>query len=56
VSSLSRQTEPVIQIVLINMLAAKKETRAIQPIRDIISNDKTIKEVKDIAAKKLKTL
>jgi Putative zinc-finger len=56
VNSLSRQTEPVIQIVLINMLAAKKETRAIQPIRDIISNDKTIKEVKDIAAKKLKTL
>jgi hypothetical protein len=56
VNSLSKQTEPVIQIVLINMLAAKKETKAIKPIRDILSNEKTIKAVKEIAAKGLKTL
>jgi hypothetical protein len=56
VSSLSRQTEPVIQIVLINMLAAKKEAKARKPIQDILSNDKTLKEVREIATKKLRTL
>ncbi len=35
ISSLSGQTEPIIQVVLINILADKKETRAIGPIRSI---------------------
>jgi hypothetical protein len=56
VGSLSKQTEPVIQIVLINMLADKKEAKAKKPIEDILSDQKTMKEVKDIAAKKLKSL
>jgi hypothetical protein len=56
VSSLARQTEPVIQIVLINMLAAKKETKARKPIQEILSSEKTIWKVKEIAAKQLKTL
>ncbi len=56
VASLSRQTEPIIQIVLINILAEKRETKAIKPIQEIISNQKTMKEVKDIARKGLRLL
>lgn len=56
VASLGRQTEPLIQVVLINMLAEKKEKRAIAPIRDILSRDKTMKEVKDAAQKGLKVM
>lgn len=56
VASLSKQTEPIIQIVLINILAEKKETRAIRPIQEIISNGNTMKEVRDIAEKSLKLL
>lgn len=56
VASLGRQSEPLIQIVLINMLAEKKDERAIGPIRDILSRGKTMKEVKDAAQKGLKVL
>jgi hypothetical protein len=56
ITSLKKQTEPLIQVVLINMLAEKKETRAIAPIREILSRDKTMKEVKEAAQKSLKTL
>jgi putative zinc finger protein/HEAT repeat protein len=56
VASLGRQTEPIIQVVLINMLAEKKETRAIAPIREILSRDKTLKEVKEAAQKSLKIM
>ena len=54
VSSLATQTEPIIQVVLINLLAEKRETRAIAPIRNIITNKKTLKEVKDAAQQSLK--
>lgn len=56
VTSLSRQTEPIIQVVLINLLAEKKETKAIEPIRKILSNEKTFKEVKEAAQKGLKSI
>jgi hypothetical protein len=56
VASLGRQTEPIIQIVLINILTEKKESKAIKPIQEIISNGNTMKEVKDIAEKSLKLL
>jgi hypothetical protein len=56
VSSLNRQTEPIIQIVLINMLGERKETKAIQPIRNILYDQKTLKEVKDMARKELNKL
>lgn len=56
VSSLGKQTEPVIQVVLINLLADKKEAKAVKPIEDIISNKKTLKEVKQIALKGLKSI
>ena len=56
VSSLGIQTEPIIQVVLINLLAEKRETKAIAPIKEIITNKKTLKEVKDAAQKSLKVL
>jgi hypothetical protein len=56
VSSLSRQTEPLIQVVLINMLTEKKVARAIKPIQEIMLDQKTMKEVKEIARKGLKTI
>ena len=55
VSSLPAQTEPIIQVVLINLLAEKRDTRAIAPIRNIISNKKTLKEVKDAAQRSLQS-
>jgi hypothetical protein len=56
VSSLPRQKEPIMQIVLINILTEKKETKAIGPIKDILSDKKTLKPVKDIAEKGLQLL
>lgn len=54
VSSLGNQTEPLLQIVLINILTDKKETKAIESIKAILSNKKTLQPVKDIAEKGLK--
>jgi hypothetical protein len=54
VNSLRNQTEPIIQVVLINLLAEKRDTRAIAPIRDIMTDKKTLKEVKDAAQRSLK--
>ena len=56
VQSLKKQTEPIIQVVLINMLMEKNEAAAIQPIRDIISRTNTNEEVKEIGEKALKEL
>jgi hypothetical protein len=56
VRSLNIQTEPIVQIVLINLLAEMKETKAIKPLRDIISNEKTLKDVRSMAEKSLRTL
>lgn len=55
VASLPAQTEPIIQVVLINLLAEKRDTRAIAPIRNIITNKKTLKEVKDAAQRSLQS-
>ena len=56
VASLPRQTEPLIQVMLINLLAAKKDSRAIGPIKEIISNRNTLPAVKEAAEQSLKTL
>lgn len=56
ISSLARQNEPIIQIVLINMLTNKKETKAIVPMQEIIANKNTMKQVKDIAEKSIQVL
>jgi hypothetical protein len=54
VNSLRLQKEPIIQVVLINLLAEKRDTRAIKPIQDIMTDKKTLKEVKDAAQRSLK--
>jgi len=56
VASLSMQTEPIIQVVLMNILVEKRESNAIKPIQKIISDEKAMKEVKDVAQKGLKIL
>ena len=56
VASLPRQTEPIMQVVMINILTEKKEIKAIGPIRDILSDKKTMKPVKDVAQKGLQLL
>lgn len=56
VASLPKQTEPLIQVMLINLLAEKKDSRIVGPIQDILSNKKTLPVVKDAAEKSLKTL
>ncbi|HLF33350.1 MAG TPA: zf-HC2 domain-containing protein [Cyclobacteriaceae bacterium] len=56
VESLGRQNDPIIQIVLINIFTDKKEIKAIRPMQDIIMNENTISEVKDIAEKSLTIL
>lgn len=56
VASLKRQTEPIMQIALINILTEKKETKAVGPIRDILRDKNTLQPVKDIAQKGLTLL
>lgn len=56
VTSLPKQAEPLIQVMLINLLAEKKDNRAIGPIRDIISNKNTLPAVKDAAQRSLRTM
>ena len=56
VNSLSKQTEPIIQVVLINILVEKKVNTAREPIQKIISNENTLKDVKDVAQKGLEVL
>jgi len=56
IEALDKEKEPIIQIVLINILAEKKVQKAIKPMQKIISNSKSIQEVKDIAEKGIKVL
>ena len=56
VASLPGQKEPLIQVMLINLLAAKKESRAIAPIKNILYDKNSLPVVKDAARKTLKTL
>lgn len=56
VTSLEGQKEPLIQVMLINLLAAKRETRAVESIRNIISNKNTLPAVKDAAQRSLRTM
>jgi len=55
-ASLEKQTEPIIQVILMNILVEMKEARAVQPMQQIISDDKSLQEVKDVAQKGVNTL
>jgi hypothetical protein len=56
VKSLSLQSDPIIQVTLINILAERKEKSALRPIQEIIANKKTLKEVRAVAENSLRVL
>jgi uncharacterized membrane-anchored protein YhcB (DUF1043 family) len=56
VESLGKQTEPIIQVVLMNILVDMKEQKAVPSMQRIISNENTLKEVKDVAQKSINVL
>jgi hypothetical protein len=56
VQSLSHQTDPILQVTLINILVEQKVKSAAVPIKNIINNNKTIKEVRNVAENAIKTL
>jgi hypothetical protein len=56
VKSLEIQNEPIIQIALMNILTEKKETKAIAPMKKIMSEKGALKEVKEIAKKGIEVL
>ena len=56
VNSLKTQKEPLVQIVLISILADKKESKAKESFKEILSNKETIQPVKDAAKKGLSVL
>ncbi len=56
VKSLPGQTDPILQVTLINILVELREKSAVEPIRKIISDDRTLKEVKSVAESGVKQL
>jgi HEAT repeat protein len=56
VKSLSLQSDPILQVTLINILVEKKEKSALRPIQEIISNKRTLKEVRAVAENSLRVL
>lgn len=56
VKSLSLQTDPILQVTLINILAERKEKSAFRPIQEIIANRSTLKEVRAVAENSLRVL
>jgi hypothetical protein len=54
IASLSKQKEPLLQIVLIKILTDQKQTKAIEPIKAILSNKQTLQPVKEMAEQGLK--
>ncbi len=56
VKSLETQNEPIIQIVLMNILTDKKEMKAVEPMRKIMSKKNVMKEVKEAAQKGIEVL
>jgi hypothetical protein len=56
VKSLEIQSDPILQVTLINILAERREKSAVKPIQKIISNKSTMKEVRNVAENSLKVL
>jgi hypothetical protein len=54
VKSLALQTEPILQVTLINILAERKEKSALGTIQKIIANKNTLKEVRTVAENSLR--
>jgi hypothetical protein len=56
VKSLSLQSDPILQVTLISILAERKEKSALRPIQEIIANKSTLKEVRAVAENSLRVL
>lgn len=56
IGALEKETEPVIQVLLINLLADKKEERVTHALQTIIQNPATRRQVQEIAGNKLRAL
>lgn len=56
VKSLSVQTDPILQVTLINILAERKEKSAAGTVQKIIANKNTLKEVRAVAENSLRVL
>jgi len=56
VKSLEIQTEPILQIALMNILTEKKEVKAVASMKKIMSERNAIKEVKETAKKGIAVL
>jgi len=56
VRSLSLQSDPILQVTLINILAERREKSALRPIQEIIANRSTLKEVRAVAENSLRVL
>ena len=56
VKSLSLQSDPILQVTLINILVERKEKSALRPIQEIIANKRTLKEVRAVAENSLRVL
>ena len=56
VNSLSQQSDPILQVTLINILAERKEKSALRTIQEIIANKSTLKEVRAVAENSLRVL
>ena len=56
VKSLSLQSEPILQVTLINILAERKVKSALVPIQEIIANRNTLKDVRTVAENSLRVL
>ncbi len=56
VKSLSLQSDPILQITLINILVERREKSAVKPIQKILTDENTMEEVKHIAENGIKML
>jgi hypothetical protein len=56
VKSLSLQSDPILQITLINILVERREKSAAKPIQKILTDENTLEEVKHIAENGIKML
>lgn len=56
VRSLSLQSDPILQVTLINILVERREKSAVKPIQQIISDQNTLEEVKNVAENGVKLL
>ncbi len=56
VKSLSVQNDPILQVILINILVERKEREAIEPMKRIMNNETTLREVKVVAENGIRLL